>query len=124
MNLEQKRKVNALVANELGLRVVSGEIDNVNPVYSNGHRLKGMDFVGSWAWTGVLIEKAREQGVWLDHETWGDGFNVRAAKSYVGDNSAILLAQTEKRVQELPKWYAIIYLKAKGIDMTLEQTDV
>lgn len=124
MNLELQRKVNALVADELGLRVVSDEIDNVNPLYNNGHKLKEMDFVGSWAWTGVLIEKAREQGVWMDHETWGDGFNVRASKSYVGDNSAILLAQTDKNVQELPKWYAIIYLKAKGIDMTLEQTDV
>ncbi|TPG68602.1 hypothetical protein EEL31_08770 [Brevibacillus laterosporus] len=124
MTNEQKPQINAKVTEMLGYEVISGEVDNVNLLYNNGHKLKEMDFVGSWAWTGVLIEKAREQGVWLDHETWGDGFNVRAAKSYVGDNSAILLAQTEKRVQELPKWYAIIYLKAKGIDMTHYQSAV
>ncbi|ATF11601.1 hypothetical protein A616_06270 [Brevibacillus brevis X23] len=66
MDREQKRQINALVAGALGYEIISGEVDNVNPLYNNGHRLKEMDFARSWAWMGVMVEEARKQGVRIE----------------------------------------------------------
>ncbi|MGG1249909.1 hypothetical protein ABE205_19455 [Brevibacillus agri] len=108
------RELNAKVAEALGYKIISGEIDNVNPVYSNGHRLKDMDFSGSWSWMGVLVEEAKKQGIYLEYSHSLNGGYYAGAYSF--DNGEYQIDySTDQAVPTAPHAVALVYLMAKGV---------
>ncbi|MBM7592274.1 hypothetical protein [Brevibacillus fulvus] len=116
MTKEQKRQINAKVADMLGYEAISGEVDNVNPLYSNGHRLKEMDFSGSWAWMGIMVEKAREQGIYLRL--------FPRVKTYYGSAINVFAQELGHAASEsAPLAVALAYLEAKGIDTAQYQIE-
>ena len=62
----------------------------------------------------TLIEEARSQGIRLDHESLEDGYVVTAHK-FRTKNTSTVLADSESVVQNLPKEYALIFLRAKKV---------
>lgn len=108
------RELDAKVAAALGYEVISGEIDNVNPVYSNGYRLKEMDFSGSWDWMGVLVEEAKKQGIYLEYSHSLNGGYYAGAFSF-DDGEYQMDCSTEQAVPTAPHAVALVYLMAKGV---------
>lgn len=118
MDQEQKRQLNARVAEALGYEITSGEIDNVNPLYNNGHRLKEMDFSGSWAWAGLLIEKAREKGIYLDPSHYPEGWRVDALKLDDDGIMSLMVTPIPVLIASLPLATCLSFLKAQYVDIT------
>ncbi|MFC8686012.1 hypothetical protein [Brevibacillus porteri] len=125
MDLEQKRQLNARVCEALGYEIISGEVDNVNPLYNNGHRLKEMDFSGSWAWMGVMVEKAFEKEIYISVEPFRSfTLDYKNSNSYY-TNEYRVQARNERSVvlssleDENPTFAAcIVFLDAQGMDIT------
>jgi len=59
-----------------------------------------------------LIEEARKQGIWLDHETFADGYEVNASV-YRSKHARTVLADSMFRTEDLAGEYARVYIKAK-----------
>ncbi|MBH0331469.1 hypothetical protein ABH14_16980 [Brevibacillus brevis] len=60
----------------------------------------------------ILIDEARKQGIWLDHETFADGYEVSACV-YRSKHSRTVLADSMFRSEDLAGEYARVYIKAK-----------
>lgn len=114
--MQAGRELNAKVADALGYKIISGEIDNVNPVYNNGHRLKDMDFSGSWSWMGVLVEEARKQRLEIALVSNAKGHWARVFPE--GDYPEDPFLADHEDAESMPFAVAMAFLKAKGIEVT------
>ena len=120
------REIDAKVAECLGWEVVSyggiltvwiGGDKNFSGV--NGGNLPDFSTTGNGML--LLIEEARKQGIWLQHEfIVRNGTVIVCAEAYTLSERFLwsYLDGAENTNLDLPKTYALAFLKAKGIDIT------
>ncbi|MCM3141680.1 hypothetical protein [Brevibacillus sp. MER 51] len=118
--MQAGRELDAKVAEALGFQGVKYGRDEVGEyahmISEEGHSLGKVVNVPKFSTTGdgmlQLIEAARLQGIWLDHETFADGYEVNACV-YRSKLSRTVLADSMFRAEDLPGEYARVYIKAK-----------
>jgi hypothetical protein len=72
----------------------------------------------SWKSMGVLVEKAREQGIYLDPSHYPEGWRVDALKLDDDGIMSLIVTPLSVLINSLPLATSLSYLKARHIDVT------